>query len=74
MGMESLEKLTDAVKERVQKANESTSRQRLKRQLLDRLDELHKFEPPPTLVEEEFNNVWNTVQGDLKERNSTFED
>jgi len=73
LGMESLEKLTDAVKERVQKANESTGRQRLKRQLLDRLDELHKFDPPPTLVEEEFNNVWNTVQGDLKERNSTFE-
>jgi trigger factor len=73
LGMESLEKLNDAVKERVQKANESTSRQRLKRQLLDRLDELHKFEPPPTLVEEEFNNVWNTVEGDLKERNSTFE-
>jgi trigger factor len=73
LGMESLEKLTDAVKERVQRANESTSRQRLKRQLLDRLDELHKFDPPPTLLEEEFNNVWTTVESDLKERGSSFE-
>src|SRR5262249_3835537 len=68
LGMESLEKLTDAVKERVQRANEANSRQRLKRQLLDRLDELHKFDPPPTLLEEEFKNVWGTVESDLKER------
>jgi trigger factor len=73
LGMESLEKLTDAVKERVQRANEANSRQRLKRQLLDRLDDLHKFDPPPTLVAEEFNNVWNTVESDLKERGSSFE-
>jgi FKBP-type peptidyl-prolyl cis-trans isomerase (trigger factor) len=37
------------------------SRQKLKRQLLDKLDEMHKFAPPPTLVEDEFNSVWNTT-------------
>ena len=42
------------------------SRQRLKRQLLDELDELHKFAPPPTLVEDEFNNVWKTIDDDLQ--------
>ena len=34
---------------------------------------LHKFEAPPTLVEQEFTNVWNTVLADLKSQNRTFE-
>ena len=50
------------------------SRQKLKRALLDQLDTMHKFEAPPSLVEQEFNNVWNTVLSDLKSQNRTFED
>ena len=50
------------------------SRQRIKRQLLDELDKLHKFTPPPSLVEDEFNNVWKTIDEDLKGRNRSFED
>jgi trigger factor len=42
--------------------------------LLDALDERHKFELPPTLVEEEFANVWRTVESDLKAQNRTFAD
>ncbi len=34
----------------------------------------HKFEPPPTLVEEEFNNVWQTIENDLKQQGRTFAD
>ena len=30
------------------------SRQKLKRELLDALDKMHKFELPPSLVEQEF--------------------
>ena len=37
------------------------SRQKLKRALLDELDGRHQFEPPQTLVEEEFDRVWKTV-------------
>jgi trigger factor len=73
LGMESLEKLEDAVEERLQREHTVQSRQRLKRVLLDRLDELHKFSPPPTLIEEEFTNVWNTVTQDLQTRKSSFE-
>ena len=50
------------------------SRQKLKRKLLDQLDAMHKFTPPPTLVEEEFKNVWNAVESDLRSRSKTFED
>jgi trigger factor len=50
------------------------SRQKLKRVLLDRLDALHKFAAPPTLIEQEFTNVWQAVLNDLKSQNRTFED
>ncbi len=42
--------------------------------LLDKLDEMHKFALPPTLAEEEFNNVWNAVENDLKAQGRTFAD
>src|SRR5205085_2673868 len=33
-----------------------------------------KFELPPTLVDQEFKNVWQTVENDLKQQGRTFED
>jgi trigger factor len=74
LGLESLTKLRDAVKERLQREHASASRNKVKRTLLDALDERHKFEPPPAMVEQEFNNVWNAVQSDLKAQARTFED
>ena len=74
LGLESLDKLREAVKARIAQEYAGASRQKLKRALLDQLDALHKFEAPPTLVEQEFKNVWNTVVRDLKSQNRTFED
>ncbi|HEY0569678.1 MAG TPA: trigger factor, partial [Xanthobacteraceae bacterium] len=74
LGMESLAKLRDAVKERLQREHASASRSKVKRTLLDALDQGHKFEPPPAMVEQEFNNVWNAVQSDLKAQARTFEE
>jgi trigger factor len=74
LGMESLDKLKEAVRGRLQQESARLSRQKLKRQLLDRLDEMHKFALPPTLAEEEFKNVWNAVESDLKAQGRTFAD
>jgi trigger factor len=74
MGVESLAKLKDAVKDRIAREHTLAARQKLKRGLLDQLDERHKFEPPPSLVEQEFANVWSQVENDLKQQNRTFED
>jgi trigger factor len=74
LGMESLDKLKAALRERLTREHASASRQKLKRQLLDELDKLHKFAPPPTLVEQEFNNVWGTINSDLQSQNKTFAD
>jgi trigger factor len=73
LGMESLDKLRDAVKDRIQREHAGATRAKVKRSLLDALDERHKFDLPPTLVDDEFNNVWNTVTNDLKTQNRTFE-
>ncbi len=73
-GLESLAKLRDAIRDRIQREHTGASRQKLKRALLDQLDERHKFEPPPSLVEQEFNNVWSAVEGDLKQQGRTFAD
>jgi trigger factor len=74
LGLDSLDKLKDAVKARLQQEHSAASRQRIKRQLLDRLDEMHKFALPPTLAEDEFKNVWSAVEGDLKAQGRTFAD
>ena len=74
LGIESLETLRAAVKERLSREHAGASRQKLKRVLLDELDKLHKFDPPPSLVEQEFNNVWGTVMSDLQSQNRTFAD
>jgi trigger factor len=74
LGLESLARLRDAVRERLEREHAGASRQKIKRALLDQLDARHKFDPPPTLVEEEFNNVWSTIENDLKQQGRTFAD
>jgi trigger factor len=74
LGLESLEKLRDAVKDRIAREHAAMSRQKIKRSLLDELDKTHKFDPPPTLVEEEFDRVWKSVLQELENERKTFAD
>jgi trigger factor len=74
LGMESLDKLREAVKDRIASEHQGMSRQKVKRALLDELDRLHKFEPPPTLVEEEFDRVWKSVLQEMETDKKTFAD
>jgi trigger factor len=74
LGLESLEKLRDAVKERIAREYDNASRQKLKKALLDALDESHKFELPPSLVEHEFNAMWADMTQRLERAGKTWED
>jgi trigger factor len=74
LGLESLSKLRDAVKDRITREHAAMSRQKIKRGLLDELDKMHKFDPPPTLVEEEFDRVWKSVLQELENERKTFAD
>ena len=74
LGMESLARLKDAVKERLAQEHAAVTRRRLKRALLDALDERHTFDLPPSMVEEEFKNVWKTIVDDLQAQGRSFTD
>src|SRR5271166_6764650 len=74
LGLDSLDKLREAVKARLTHEHAAASRQRVKRRLLDKLDAMHKFALPPTMAEDEFKNVWSTVEEDLKAQGRTFAD
>jgi len=74
LGLESLAKLRDAVRQQLDNQNGPLVRQRVKRLLLDALDAMHKFEPPPTMVEQEFAAIWREVEADLEARGKSFED
>jgi trigger factor len=74
LGLESLDKLKQAARDRLAAEFAGATRQRLKRTLLDRLDETHKFEAPPSLVEEEFKLMWNSVKAEMESGGKTFAD
>ncbi|RTE92346.1 MULTISPECIES: trigger factor [Bradyrhizobium] len=74
LGLESLDKLKEAARERLVAEFATATRQRVKRALLDRLDEAHRFEAPPSLVDEEFNLMWNSVKAEMASAGKTFAD
>lgn len=74
LGLDSLDKLKGAVRERIQRENDSVSKQKAKRALFDALDERHKFPLPPALVEQEFENLWKTIESEMKDQGKTFAD
>src|SRR6516225_8014357 len=74
LGLESLDKLKEAARERLAAEFAGATRQRVKRTLLDRLDETHRFEAPPSLVEEEFKLMWDSIKSEMETGGKTFAD
>lgn len=74
LGMESFDKLKQTTRERLGYENLFASRQKAKRQLLDQLDKQHQFAVPASLLDQEFNGVWQSVTKDLEQRKVTFAD
>jgi len=73
LGMESFAKLEEAIRGQLQKELDTISRNRLKKALLDALDERHSFEMPPSLVESEFEAVWRNITRQLEQSKGSFE-
>ena len=72
LGMESLEKLKDAVRGAIERDFGSQSRRKVKKELLDALDAKYAFDLPPTLVDQEFAAVWSQVESEMKTNGKTF--
>ena len=50
------------------------TRLKLKRDVLDALDETYSFELPEKLVETEFNGIWNALENEMKRNGKSFAD
>jgi len=74
VGLDSLGTLKERVREQLKNDFGRASRLHLKRRVLDALDSSHAFTLPPTMVEGEFNGIWNQVQEELKREGKTAED
>ena len=74
LGLESLERLREIVRGQLESQYGSVTRQKIKRQILDALDESHKFDTPSTLVDAEFNNIWTQITRELEQAGQTFAD
>jgi len=74
LGMEDLAKLREAIGEQIKKEYTNFSNAKVKRALLDILDDEHKFDVPEKLVEQEFDTIWRQVTADLEQAKRSFED
>jgi trigger factor len=74
LGVESLEKLKETLRERIAADYGRASRDKVKRQLLDKLDSQYAFELPEGLVDQEFESIWGQVTREQSAANRTFAD
>ncbi|WP_309628997.1 trigger factor [Brevundimonas sp.] len=74
IGLESLDKLKDLLRQNLNQQYAGAARFKLKRALLDQLDAAHSFDLPPKMVEAEFDGIWKQVEADKEAGNLTPED
>jgi trigger factor len=74
MGSENFDKLKETIRGRIAAEYARVSRDRVKRQLLDKLDKLYSFELPEGLVNQEFNSIWEQVAREQQASGRTFAD
>jgi trigger factor len=73
-GLESADALRERIREQIASEYEQVSRNKLKRQLLDRLDERYDFVLPERLVEGEFEQIWRALTAEMEREGKTFAD
>jgi trigger factor len=74
LGLESLDQLKDGTRQQLEQNYTMFSRNRLKRVLLDQLDESHDFEIPPGMVETEVESIWEQFEQARSEERLDDED
>jgi trigger factor len=74
LGAETVAQLKDLVKQQIDREYANVARQKLKRELLDALEQAHEFELPPSLVDSELAVIWQQLEANLKRAGKTFAD
>lgn len=70
-GAENVDNLKDLVRKQIQSEFEKASRLKMKRELLDKLEGLHTFELPMSLVDREFEGIWRQVEARRKQEENS---
>ena len=74
LGMESIEKLREAIRDQIGNDYSQMSRGHLKKELLDQLSDGHSFELPPSMVSLEFEQIWQQFQNELEQQGQKIDD
>jgi len=74
LGFEGLDKLKEFLRDRMVADYARVSRDKVKRQLLDKLDALYSFELPEGLVNQEFDGIWSQVMQEQQASGRSFAD
>ncbi len=79
MGFESIDQLREQIGGRLEQEYAQVARTRLKRQLLDKLNDAHPFDVPPGMADGEFDAIWEQfeqakAQGTLDEEDAGREE
>ncbi len=70
LGMEDLKSLKSAVSDQIRKQHDQASREKSKRQILDKLADSVSFDLPETLEKEEYNNICRAMNPNAKPDNA----
>lgn len=65
LGLEGLDKLKELMKAQLEQESAGLTRTQMKRQLLDKLAADHDFPVPPTMVEAEFEQIWEQLKAEI---------
>ncbi len=74
LGLPDLKSLSGAIRTWLEQDYSSFSRNRLKRKLLDELNDAHDFEIPPGMVDAEFDAIWQQLEDARKRENLDADD
>jgi trigger factor len=73
LGFKTIAEVRDTIRKQIETEYATMARQKLKRQVFDRLDELHRFDLPTSMVEQEFENIWKNITSELTNSGRSFE-
>jgi trigger factor len=65
LGLQDLAQLKGLLKGQLEQETAGLTRTQMKRQLLDKLAADHDFEVPPTMVEAEFDQIWQQLEAEI---------
>jgi trigger factor len=74
LGFESVAKLKEMIKNQLEEVYANMTKENLKSELITEINKMVNFDIPKGLVEEQFKNIWKSVEEELKKNPDKFKD